>query len=89
MIIYYFAYGTNINKKIFLKKFKNAKLVKKFNLKNVEIVFRSKYRVPDLKKKLGSYVQGLIYIIQEDNIIKVRLKPKQVTLLLLQYLISN
>ena len=66
MIIYYFAYGTNINKKKFLKKFKNAKLVKKFNLKNFKIVFRSKYRVPDIQKKVGSNVKGLIYIIDKD-----------------------
>ena len=65
MNIYYFAYGTNLNRKIFLKKFKNAKLVKKFNLKNFKIVFRSKYRIPDLQKKLGSNVQGLIYIIDK------------------------
>ena len=34
MNIYYFAYGTNLNKKIFLKKFKNAKLIKKYTLTN-------------------------------------------------------
>ena len=42
------------------------KLVKKFNLKNFKIVFRSKYRVPDIQKKVGSNVKGLIYIIDKD-----------------------
>ena len=41
--IYYFAYGTNLNKKIFLKKFRNARLVKKHTLNNFKVVFRTKY----------------------------------------------
>ena len=51
MDIYYFAYGTNLNKKIFLKKFKNAKLLKKYKLYNFKVVFRTKYIIPDLQKK--------------------------------------
>ncbi len=66
MNIYYFAYGTNLNKKIFLKKFKNAKLVKKYTLKNFKIVFRTKYIIPDLQKKKYSKVQGLIYKIDKN-----------------------
>ena len=34
----YFAYGTNVNKKFFLKKFKNAKYLKKYYLNNFEVV---------------------------------------------------
>jgi len=64
--IYYFAYGTNLNKKIFLKKFKNAKLVKKYTLKNFKIVFRTKYIIPDIQKKKYSKVQGLIYKIDKN-----------------------
>ena len=66
MNIYYFAYGTNLNKKIFLKKFKDAKLIKKYTLKNFKIVFRTKYIVPDLQKKKYSKVQGLIYKIDKN-----------------------
>ena len=66
MNIYYFAYGTNLNKKIFLKKFKDAKLVKKYTLKNFKIVFRTKYIIPDLQKKKYSKVQGLIYKIDKN-----------------------
>ena len=66
MNIYYFAYGTNLNKKIFLKKFKNAKLVKKYTLKNFKIVFRTKYIIPDIQKKKYSKVQGLIYKIDKN-----------------------
>ena len=66
MNIYYFAYGTNLNKKIFLKKFKNAKLFKKYTLKNFKIVFRTKYIIPDIQKKKYSKVQGLIYKIDKN-----------------------
>ena len=61
--MYYFAYGTNLNKKIFLKKFKNAKLLKKYTLKDYKVVFRTKYIIPDLQRKINSKVQGLIYQI--------------------------
>ena len=66
MNIYYFAYGTNLNKKIFLKKFKNAILIKKYNLKNFKVVFRTKYIIPDLQRKINSRVQGLIYKIDKN-----------------------
>ncbi len=66
MNIYYFAYGTNLNKKIFLKKFKNAILIKKYKLKNFKVVFRTKYIIPDLQRKNNSRVQGLIYKIDKN-----------------------
>ena len=66
MNIYYFAYGTNLNKRIFLKKFKDAKIIKKYTLKNFEVVFRTKYVIPDLQKKLNSKARGLIYKINKD-----------------------
>ena len=61
----YFAYGTNLNKKIFLKKYKNAKYLSKHILKDFELVFRSKYRVPDIQRKKGSNVKGIIYEIDK------------------------
>ncbi len=66
MNIYYFAYGTNLNKKIFLKKFKDAKLIGKYTLKNFKIVFRTKYIIPDLQRKINSNVRGLIYKIDKN-----------------------
>ena len=65
MNIYYFAYGTNLNKKIFLKKYKGAIIIKKYNLKGFEVVFRTKHKFPDLKKKLKSKVPGIIYKINK------------------------
>ena len=66
MYIYYFAYGTNLNKKIFLRKFKKAKVIKKYNLKDFKVVFRTKYKIPDLQKRINSKVQGLIYKIDKN-----------------------
>ena len=66
MNIYYFAYGTNLNKKIFLKRFKNAKLIEKYTLNNYKVVFRTKYVIPDLQRKVNSKVQGLIYSIDKN-----------------------
>ena len=66
MNIYYFAYGTNLNKKIFLKKFKEARVIKKYSLNNFKVVFRTKYKIPDLKRKLNSKVPGVIYKINKD-----------------------
>ena len=66
MNIYYFAYGTNLNKKIFLKKFKKARVIKKYSLNNFKVVFRTKYKIPDLKRKLNSKVLGVIYKINKD-----------------------
>ena len=71
MNIYYFAYGTNLNKKIFLKRFKNAKLIEKYTLKNYKVVFRTKYIIPDLQKKIKSKVQGLIYKIDKNILSKI------------------
>ena len=64
MNIYYFAYGTNLNKKIFLKKYKGAIIIRKYNLKGFEVVFRTKHKFQILKK-LKSKVPGIIYKINK------------------------
>ena len=66
MNIYYFAYGTNLNRNIFLKKYKNAELIKKYYLKDFKVVFRTKYIIPDLQRKMNSKVPGLIYKIDKN-----------------------
>ena len=54
-----------LNKKIF-KRFKNAKLIEKYTLNNYKVVFRTKYIIPDLQRKVNSKVQGLIYSIDKN-----------------------
>ena len=51
--------------KIFVKKYTNAKYQCKYILKGFELVFRSKYRVPDIQRKKGSSVKGIIYEIDK------------------------
>ena len=82
--MYYFAYGTNLNKKIFLRKFKNAKLLKKYALNNYKVVFRTKYIIPDLQRKINSKVQGLIYQI-DKNIEKNWINTKSIQ----DYIVKN
>ena len=65
MNIYYFAYGTNLNKKKFLKRYKDSKIIKKYYLNNYQIVFRTKYKVPDLQRNFKSVVPGIIYEINK------------------------
>ena len=64
--MYYFAYGTNINTKVFLKRYRNSKKIKKHVLKNFQLEFRTKYGVPDIKKKTGKKVIGIIYFIDKN-----------------------
>ena len=61
--MYYFAYGTNVNKKIFLKRFKGSIFIKKHIIKGYRLTFRTKDGLPDLKSSLGSNVCGIIYLI--------------------------
>ena len=65
MNIYYFAYGTNLNKKKFLRRYKDSKIIKKYYLNNYQIVFRTKYKVPDLQRNFKSVVPGIIYEINK------------------------
>ena len=66
--MYYFAYGTNINSRIFLKRYKNSKKIKIYTLKNFQLEFRTKYGVPDIKKKTGKKVIGIIYCINLEDL---------------------
>ena len=47
----YFAYGTNLNKKIFLKKYKNAKYLSKHILKGFELVLDQNIEYQIYKEK--------------------------------------
>jgi len=64
--MYYFAYGTNINKKRFLKRFKGSIFIKKYTIKGYRLVFRTKYGLPDLESSFISNAQGIIYLINSS-----------------------
>ena len=47
----YFAYGSNLNHVQMEKRCKDSIFLKKANLKNFKLTFRSKYRAADIEKK--------------------------------------
>ena len=63
--MFYFAYGSNLNKKQMKVRCKDSIFIKKIILKNYILTFRSKYGVADIDKKRGSKVYGALYIISK------------------------
>ena len=59
----YFAYGSNLNHFQMKRRCKDSKFVKKYNLKNFRLTFRSKYRAADIEIKKNSIVPGGIFEI--------------------------
>jgi len=47
----YFAYGSNLHHLQMKKRYKDSIFIKKINLNNFRLNFRSKYREADIKKK--------------------------------------
>ena len=47
----YFAYGSNLNHFQMKRRCKDSKFIKKINLKNYNLTFRSKYKAADIEKK--------------------------------------
>ena len=59
----YFAYGSNLNHFQMKKRCKDSKFLKKINLKDFKLTFRSKYRAADIEYKKGSLVPGALFEI--------------------------
>ena len=55
----YFAYGSNLHHFQMKRRCKDSKFLKKINLKNFRLTFRSKYRAADIEPKK-------ILLCQED-----------------------
>ena len=47
----YFAYGSNLNHFQMKRRCKDSIFLKKINLKNFKLTFRSKYRAADIEQK--------------------------------------
>ena len=47
----YFAYGSNLNHFQMKRRCKDSKFIKKINLNNFKLTFRSKYRAADIEFK--------------------------------------
>ena len=63
----YFAYGSNLNHYQMKKRCKDNFFLKKINLKNFKLTFRSKYRAADIEPKKNSNVQGAIFEISKSD----------------------
>jgi len=67
MSILYFAYGSNLNHFQMKRRCKNSSYLKKINLKNFKLTFRSKYRAADIEPKKNSIVPGGLFEISKSD----------------------
>ena len=63
----YFAYGSNLNHFQMKKRCKDSVFVKKINLSNFKLTFRSKYRAADIEPKKNSIVPGALFVISKSD----------------------
>ena len=63
----YFAYGSNLNHFQMKRRCKDSFFLKKINLKNFRLTFRSKFRAADIEKKKYSIVPGALYEISKSD----------------------
>ena len=65
--MFYFAYGSNLNHFQMKRRCKNSVFIKKINLKNFRLTFRSKYRAADIEPKKNSIVPGGLFEISKSD----------------------
>ena len=63
----YFAYGSNLNHFQMKRRCKDSMFLKKYNLKDFKLTFRSKYRAADIERKKNSVVPGGIIEISKSD----------------------
>ncbi|MDB4070648.1 gamma-glutamylcyclotransferase [Candidatus Pelagibacter sp.] len=63
----YFAYGSNLNHFQMKKRCKDSVFLKKINLSNFRLTFRSKYRAADIEPKKNSTVPGALFEISKSD----------------------
>ena len=67
----YFAYGSNLHHFQMKRRCKNSIFLKKINLLNFKLTFRSKYRAADIEYKKNSIVPGGLFVISKSDEIKL------------------
>jgi gamma-glutamylcyclotransferase (GGCT)/AIG2-like uncharacterized protein YtfP len=65
--MFYFAYGSNLNHFQMKRRCKDSIFLKKINLKNFRLTFRSKYRAADIEPKKNSIVFGALFKISKSD----------------------
>ena len=63
----YFAYGSNLHHFQMKRRCKDSVFLKKINLKNFRLTFRSKYRAADIEPKKNSLVPGALFEISKSD----------------------
>ena len=63
----YFAYGSNLHHSQMKRRCKDSIYLKKINLKNFKLTFRSKYRAADIEPKKNSIVPGGLFEISKND----------------------
>ena len=63
----YFAYGSNLNHFQMKRRCKDSVFLKKINLKDFRLTFRSKYRAADIEPKKNSLVPGALFEISKSD----------------------
>ena len=63
----YFAYGSNLNHFQMKRRCKDSIFLKKYNLKDFKLTFRSKYKAADIERKKNSIVPGGIFEISKSD----------------------
>ena len=63
----YFAYGSNLNHFQMNRRCKDSVFLKKINLKDFRLTFRSKYRAADIEPKKNSIVPGALFEISKSD----------------------
>ena len=63
----YFAYGSNLHHFQMKRRCKNSIFLKKINLKDFRLTFRSKYRAADIEPKKKSIVPGGLFDISKSD----------------------
>ena len=63
----YFAYGSNLNHFQMKRRCKDSIFLKKYELKNYKLNFRSTYRAADIEENKNSIVLGALYEISKSD----------------------
>ena len=69
----YFAYGSNLHHFQMRRRCKDSVFLKKINLRNFKLTFRSKYRAADIEPKKNSIVPGGLFDISKSDVKKLDL----------------
>ena len=63
----YFAYGSNLQHFQMKRRCKDSFFLKKINLKNFRLTFRSQYRAADIEPKKNAIVPGGLFVISKSD----------------------